>query len=66
MDPIARAAIAVGVWPQLVEAYSYKLFVGLWVGFRVPVWPIRTIIVLGALLGGFAYILNALYGERKQ
>jgi TRAP-type C4-dicarboxylate transport system permease small subunit len=60
------AAIAVGVWPQLVEAYSYKLFVGLWVGFRVPVWPIRTIIVLGALLGCFAYILNALYGERKQ
>lgn len=60
------AAVAVGVWPQLVEAYAYNLFVGLWVGFRVPVWPIRTIIVVGALLGCVAYILNALIGERKQ
>jgi TRAP-type C4-dicarboxylate transport system permease small subunit len=59
------AAVAVGVWPQLVEAIKYNLFVGVWVGFRAPVWPIRTIIVAGAVLGCVAYILNAAFGERR-
>ena len=60
------AAIIWGVWPQLVEAFKYNTFVGLWVGFRAPVWPIRTIIVVGALLGAVAYLLNAWLGERKE
>lgn len=59
------AAIVWGVWPQFVEAFKYNLFVGLWVGFSFPVWPIRTIIVIGALLGAVAYLLNAVIGERK-
>jgi TRAP-type C4-dicarboxylate transport system permease small subunit len=59
------AAVAVGVWPQLVEAIKYNLFVGVWVGFRAPVWPIRTIIVAGAVFGCVAYILNAAVGERR-
>jgi TRAP-type C4-dicarboxylate transport system permease small subunit len=60
------AAIIWGVWPQLIEAFKYNTFVGLWVGFRAPVWPIRTIIVVGALLGVLAYLLNAWLGERKE
>jgi TRAP-type C4-dicarboxylate transport system permease small subunit len=59
------AAIIWGVWPQFVEAFKYNIFVGLWVGFRAPVWPIRTIIVIGALLGAIAYVINAWLGERK-
>ena len=59
------AAIVWGVWPQLVESVKYKTFVGLWVGFQAPVWPIRTIIVLGAALGCFVYLLNAVVGERR-
>lgn len=60
------AAIVWGVWPQLVEAVKYNLFVGLWTGFRAPVWPIRTIIVVGAALGCFVYLLNAILGERRD
>jgi TRAP-type C4-dicarboxylate transport system permease small subunit len=60
------AAIIWGVWPQLVEAFKYNTFVGLWVGFRAPVWPIRTIIVIGAVLGAIAYVINAWLGERKE
>lgn len=60
------AAVALGVWPQLVEAIIYNLFVGVWVGFRAPVWPIRSIIVLGAILGCVAYLLNAAVGERTE
>jgi hypothetical protein len=59
------AAIIWGVWPQFVEAFKYNTFVGLWVGFRAPVWPIRTVIVIGALLGAIAYVINAWLGERK-
>ena len=60
------AAVIWGVWPQLIEAFKYNTFVGLWVGFRAPVWPIRTIIVVGALLGAVAYLLNAWLGERGR
>jgi TRAP-type C4-dicarboxylate transport system permease small subunit len=60
------AAIVWGVWPQLVEAVKYRLFVGLWVGFQAPVWPIRSIIVIGAALGCFVYLLNAVLGERRN
>lgn len=59
-------AIAWGVWPQLVEAYVYNWFVGLWVGFSAPVWPIRTVVVAGAALGCVAYAINAIWGERRQ
>lgn len=60
------AAVAWGVWPQFLEAYIYNLFVGVWVGFQAPIWPIRAIIVLGAALGCLAYLVNAIIGERRQ
>jgi TRAP-type C4-dicarboxylate transport system permease small subunit len=60
------AAVAWGVWPQFVEAVLYNLFVGVWVGFQAPVWPIRAIIVIGAVLGCLAYLVNAAIGERRN
>ena len=59
-------AIAWGVFPELVEAIRRNTFVGLWVGFRAPVWPIRLIIFGGAALACVVYALNALVGERRQ
>lgn len=59
-------AIVWGVWPQFIESVQYDTFVGLWVGFRAPVWPIRTIIVAGAVLGCLAYVLNAWLGEPRR
>jgi TRAP-type C4-dicarboxylate transport system permease small subunit len=59
------AGVVWGVWPQLMDALRYNYFVGVPAGFNAPVWPVRTIIILGGALGLIAYVLNAVQGERK-
>lgn len=59
------AAIVWGVWPQLVDAYKYNLFSGMWIGLQMPVWPVRAIIIVGSALGCLAYLLNVWLGERR-
>jgi TRAP-type C4-dicarboxylate transport system permease small subunit len=57
-------AVVWGVWPQLVDSLRYSYFVGVPAGFNAPVWPVRTVIILGGILGLVAYLLNAVEGER--
>jgi TRAP-type mannitol/chloroaromatic compound transport system permease small subunit len=50
------AALAVIAWPELVEAYKTKEYMGVQGVFTVVTWPFRALIVLGSVVAAVAYL----------
>lgn len=46
--------LAAGAWPDFVQAWQDREFVGVEGYFTIRVWPVKGVIVLGALVGALA------------
>lgn len=54
------AVIAMGTWPDFIKAFRTNEFAGVEGIYTVTVWPIKLIIVLGALFAGLEFLKQAM------
>ena len=59
------AAVAYAGWEPMIRAWESLEYEGEG-GFRVPTYPVRTIIVIGGALGALNFLLLALRGHRTD
>ncbi len=60
--------MALGLWgsvPLLVESYTRNEFIGNVGVFTLPVWPIKSLIVLGLLVSGVEFLRQAVAAWRR-
>lgn len=55
----AMIFIAMSAWPGLQSAFSGREFFGVQGLFTIPTWPVRAIIVLGAVVSAVVYLVQA-------
>jgi len=60
------ALMAIGTWPDFTRAFSTREFAGVESVFTITVWPVKFIIVLGAVAAAVEFIRQIIVGQTHQ
>ena len=61
----ACGLLAWASWPPLVRAWSNNEFLGIEGVFTFPMWPMRSVVILGAVLAAVQYALLVVQDLRE-
>lgn len=59
LGALAMALIVIGTVPLLINAYQRDYYIGIRGVFTFPAWPLRALIVLGAVLAFLCFVARA-------
>jgi TRAP-type mannitol/chloroaromatic compound transport system permease small subunit len=59
LGAVFMALIVVGTFPLMVKAYERGVYIGTRGVFSFPDWPIKAVVVLGAVAAGICFVVRA-------